>query len=131
MIALCATGGPSETEVQAKIVANLKSDSEDKRCPLTGKKTFAAALAAILTTEELAGRVMWFEIDRGSNPFPPRGTKYGAAIVYRPETPSEHSKTSWFGVPNAGRGIGLGSRVTLTLPFHILVRIIKEDGPEK
>src|SRR5688572_7224266 len=46
LIALLATDSLSETESEAKVVTNLKSGT--KPCPLTGKKTFASALASAL-----------------------------------------------------------------------------------
>ena len=51
LIAVAATSSLSEVEEQASIIANLKS--VDGRCPLTNKKTFAAALTEALKSEYL------------------------------------------------------------------------------
>jgi hypothetical protein len=47
LISLLTTGSLSEVESQTRAIGNLKAT--EKRCPVTGKKTFAAALAATLT----------------------------------------------------------------------------------
>ena len=51
-----ATGSLSEVEEQTKAIANLKSVSG--RCPVTGKKTFAAALIATLNSKQLFDRAL-------------------------------------------------------------------------
>ena len=51
LISVLATGSLSEVEEHTKAIANLKS--VDGRCPVTGKKTFGAALTAALKSEEL------------------------------------------------------------------------------
>ena len=73
--AILATANLSETEAQAKIVANLKSD--EKRCPLAGKATFASALTAALASEDTARRIMYLAVDRG-------GGRSSAYIFFRP-----------------------------------------------
>ena len=130
LIALLATDSLSETESQAKMVANLKSGT--KPCPLTGKKTFASALASALASEDMAKRIRWIEVERG-------GAMAEAAIVYRPrgservglialELLSERSQQaeSQFGVLNASRKSALRRRGSLALPFHEIARALKE-----
>jgi hypothetical protein len=56
LISILSTGSLSEVEQQVKAIANLKS--VDGRCPVTGKKTFAAALTATLNSEELLSRAL-------------------------------------------------------------------------
>jgi hypothetical protein len=46
LISLVATQSLVEVEKETKIVANLKSNKDT--CPLTGRKTFGAALTAIV-----------------------------------------------------------------------------------
>src|SRR5262245_62088547 len=56
LISVLATGSLSEVEEQTKAIANLKSVSG--RCPVTGKKTFAAALIATLNSKQLFDRAL-------------------------------------------------------------------------
>src|SRR5262245_52025480 len=63
LIALLATDSLSETVQYAKAVANLKSDT--KRCPITGKRTFAEAVAAIISSEQSADAVGHLIVARG------------------------------------------------------------------
>jgi hypothetical protein len=129
LIALLATDSLSETESKAKMVANL---SGTKPCPLTGKKTFATALASALASEETAKRIRWIEVERGD-------AMAEAAIVYRPrgaervglivlELLSERSQQaeSFFGVLNSSRKSALRRRASLALPFHEIAYALKE-----
>jgi hypothetical protein len=60
LIAVLATDSLSDTEEKARAVAKLRS----ARCPLTGKNTFAAALAAILASNDLSKRVSSISVTR-------------------------------------------------------------------
>ena len=80
LISLLATDSLSETEAKTKIVANFKSAT--KRCPLTGKKTFAGAVTAVLASEDLAKQARWLEVARG-------GSKSYAHISYPPDERDE------------------------------------------
>src|SRR5262245_44137916 len=64
LISLLATGNLSETEERSRILANLKSTTV--RCQVTGKKTFASALTAVLDSEELAKQLSYISVERGS-----------------------------------------------------------------
>ena len=59
LISLLATGSLSEVEQQTRAIANLKG-----RCPVTGKKTFVAALTAALNSEELLARALLATVRR-------------------------------------------------------------------
>jgi hypothetical protein len=56
LIAILATDTLSETEASTKRIAQLKSECK-KGCTITGKKTFASALAALLASESMAKSV--------------------------------------------------------------------------
>ena len=62
LISVAATGSLSEVEDQTKTIANLKSMGG--RCPVTGKRTFGAALTAALKSEELLRRALYFTAKR-------------------------------------------------------------------
>jgi DNA-binding IscR family transcriptional regulator len=134
LVALLATGSLSETESQTKAVANLKSAM--KRCPLTGKKTFATALTAALASQEMAKRVRWLEVERGGG----LGSKVGARIFYRPSgsellvsltidllSERDTPVASQFGFEElARRKSALDVRSSLILPWGELARALKE-----
>jgi DNA-binding IscR family transcriptional regulator len=82
LISILATGNLSETEERSKLIADLKS--ETKLCPLTGKKTFATALATVLASEELSKRLRWIDVERS-------GSAVGASLVF--ERPSQEILT--------------------------------------
>jgi hypothetical protein len=73
-ISILATGNLSETEERSKAIAGLKSVT--KRCPITGKKTFASALTAVLSSEELAKQLRWIDVERS-------GAEAGASLVFK------------------------------------------------
>jgi hypothetical protein len=106
LIALLATGSLSETGECTKILANLKS--ENKRCPLTGKKTFASALTAVLASSETAKQVGWIEADRAW---------HGAVIVYSRGQKDKGYLRSVFGHHRIGLTPGLSEKAELWLPF--------------
>ena len=62
LISLLATGSLSEVEEQTKVIANLKC--RDGRCPVTGKKTFGAALTAALQSETLRSKTFFTTASR-------------------------------------------------------------------
>ncbi len=63
LISMLAPSGLAKTHLETKAIAKLKSrESSDSRqdwrpCPLTGQKTFGAAVSAILKDESIASRV--------------------------------------------------------------------------
>lgn len=130
LISLLATGSLSDTETQTKIVASLKSKT--KHCPLTGKKTFASALTAVLASEDTAKRARWLELERG-------GSKSGASLFYYPRgvervvsvaidvlSDRDHPVASEFGFVGADRKAALSVQATLTLPLHAIAHTLKE-----
>jgi len=108
LIALLATGSLSETEEQTTILANLKSAT--KHCPLTGKKTFASALAAVFASLETARRVSWIEAERGR-------AWASAVIVYKQKPKDKEAHRSVFGHRRLGLIPGLSVKAELCLPF--------------
>src|SRR5262245_46070052 len=62
LIALLATESVAEIGERTKDVIDLKSTGKRRRCPITGKKTFAEALTAILASEELAKQIEYIEV---------------------------------------------------------------------
>jgi hypothetical protein len=122
LIALLATETVAETGERTAAVMKLKSASDTKRCPITGKKTFAEALTAILASEELARQIEFFEVGRS-------GEKAGACIFRKGESYAGVDGTT-FGVRHgagavsqfgsgllASAGQGLGIQARLSLPF--------------
>jgi hypothetical protein len=109
LIAVLATDSLSETAQQTRTLANLKSRT--KRCPLTGKKTFARALAAILASSETSRQVSWIETRRSA-------TSANAAIVYKPEPKMLGDLRSEFGQQLIGRIAGLSVKAELWLQFR-------------
>src|SRR4029079_1700747 len=92
-----------------RIVANLKSTSG--RCPLTGKKTFADALTAILDSKGMRG-VQWFDIER-------RGAVVQARIYFK-SAEQERVKESDFGVMSVRQKHNTVSKFSLFLRTAIL-----------
>jgi len=72
LISILATGNLSETEELSKAIADLKSEA---KCLLTGKKTFATALTAVLASEELSKRLRWIDVQRS-------GSAVGASLAF-------------------------------------------------
>jgi len=110
LIAVLATGSLSETEEQTKILANLKSSSE--RCPLTGKRTFAHTLAAVLASPQTARQVCWVEAERSAT--------WGSAVIVHKrnrKNTKEQFNTSIFGHQRLGLIPGLSVKAELWLPF--------------
>jgi hypothetical protein len=109
LISVIATTSLSEVGEQTRIVANLKS--ADGPCPLTGEKTFAAALTAILKSADMRG-VRWIDIER-------HGTHVRASIVYGKDERVK-DKYSHFGkTSKRDENFNLRSLVSLFLAFAI------------
>lgn len=130
LIAILATDSLSETEAQTKIVATLKNTKG--RCSLTGKKTLAAALTAILASEDTIKRAKWIYVHRGPKPragiaYSPRGIERVVSVAV--EVLSE-GRTDWpveseFGFVrrqsafNVRAGLGL-------VPLHTILKEINK-----
>lgn len=75
---LLALGGLSEVEAKTKGLANLKSKTG--KCPITGKRTFVAALSATLSSDELLSKVLYVSARRS-------GPETTASIVFLISSP--------------------------------------------
>jgi DNA-binding IscR family transcriptional regulator len=62
LISLLATGNLSDAGLSTRIFANL--ENKEGSCPLTGKRTFAEAVTAILASKELAQGVIAINVSR-------------------------------------------------------------------
>jgi hypothetical protein len=130
LISLLATDSVSEAGSQTKNFVNLRSAAKAKRCPLTGEETFAAAVAAILASEDTAKRVKWIEVSRGERvggiAYKPRGIERlrPVAIELLSEGRNIPATMSWFG--SGGFKSALHVSALLALVFPWLATILKE-----
>jgi hypothetical protein len=127
LISLLASGSLSETEEHTTVVAKLKSRTT--RCILTGKRTFATALTAVLASEEIAKNVGWIDVDRGSRGAEAHIGYKGNSEVKLPPGQYETAggiRVSEFGLKDAARESRLQIRATLLLPFGAMARVLKE-----
>ena len=113
LIALSATSSLAEREEQTARIMNLKSTT--KRCPLTGKKTFSAALAAVLASEELAKRVQTVSVERG-------GDQARGEIIFDKEAESV------FGFTDKPYEAGLVAAAAIWLSFDAIARDLGESA---
>ena len=97
LISLLATGNLSEAGVSTRIFANL--ENKEGSCPLTGKRTFAEAVTAILASKELAQKITAINVSQEI-----RETE----IAYRV------SSSSKFGLARRPQEPGLSLRSTLS-----------------
>ena len=112
LISLLATDSLSEVEDQTKLFADLKSVGG--KCPLTGKKTFATAMAAILANDELMRRVAFIGADRVARHT--EGTAK-ATIFYNDGVEGEKSR---FGPRVDAKPKSLSVSASLMLPLELL-----------
>jgi hypothetical protein len=110
LIALIATDSLSETGECSRIFAQLRN--KEGRCPLTGKKTFVDAVAAILASFSLAKRVDFIESSHAT---------LLANIVYADDVGLRFQHASQFGLPRKAEEPGLS--VTARLRGLALLRI--------
>jgi hypothetical protein len=104
LISLLATGNLSEVGLSTRIFANL--ENKEGRCPLTGAKTFADAVTAILASRELAQRITAINVSqeireaqityRGISKGGPSSTKFGG-LAGQPEERGLTLRTSLSG----------------------------------
>ena len=115
LVALLATGSLSETEERTRVLANLRSQT--KACPLTGKKTFAGAVAELLRSEDMANRILWIEAVRS-------GAKAKAVIVFSKDDEAVESN---FGPKAETTSSALSVNAHLFWPSiaHFLVKTLK------
>lgn len=125
LISLLATDSLSEVETCTKAVALLKSKEASKRCPLTGQATFAAAVSAILGSDDIADRALGISVEHTKH-----GTGAGFAFVKDPKKKSllRNVQHSDFGSLPDSYGFGLRSRRTLRLSFKGLASVIRGDN---
>jgi hypothetical protein len=95
LISLLATGNLSDAGLSTRIFANLQN--KEGSCPLTGKRTFAEAVTAILASQELAQRIIAINVsqeireteityrDLSKGETMPSSSKFGAG---QPEEPN-------------------------------------------
>jgi hypothetical protein len=122
LIAVLATGSLSETEGHAKVLANLSSNTG--RCPLTGKRRFASALAEVLASPDLAKHIRWVAAARG-------GTKVFAEIASLEEGKKEVEDWKFSVFSFAKAKSGLIVRAQLSLPFYTIATTLKgAEGPK-
>jgi len=114
LISIMATTSLSEVEEQTKIVANLKSVSG--RCPSTGKKTFAAALAEFLESPGRQ-RIRWIDVER-------RGAEVVAEVFYKNDPKETEVQQSQFGTLSRDENYLIKSRVSLFLRLVILQALL-------
>jgi hypothetical protein len=107
LISLVATANLSEVENKTKIAANLKSTTQ--RCPVTGERTLAKALTAVLSNRELSKRASALWVERG-------GPESYAAIAFGEPFNMQLSR---FGKSEAS-GHHLTYRISLLFPFYDL-----------
>jgi hypothetical protein len=74
LISILATSSLSEVVDETKRLISLKS--VDGTCPVTGKKTFGAALTAILQMRDFFSKTLWVTVER-------RGDKVSVNIGFR------------------------------------------------
>jgi hypothetical protein len=114
LISVLATDSLSETVERTKALAAFQSTATGKQCPVTGKRTFGEALAAILTSRSWNDRWISAVVMRTENQ---------AALVF-----DSNELVSKFAPSKRGRALdpqrnpdvfsGLTVRVTLVLPSH-------------
>ena len=112
LISLLTTGNLSEAGASTRIFANLKN--KEGSCPLTGKRTFAEAVTAILASKELAQKITALNVSQEI-----RETE----IAYRV------SSSSKFGLAVQPQEPGLSSRSSLS--GHALNRMVDSFGFDK
>jgi hypothetical protein len=101
LISVAASDSLTETAEMTKIFTNLKSDTE--KCPITGKKTFGAALTHVLDSE-LLPHLGWIDAEVSWD-------EYRAFIVLRKEDdaagdqPGKPYIDSRFSLRRTGRGV--------------------------
>ena len=111
LISLLATGNLSDAGLSTRIFANL--ENKDGFCPLTGKRTFAEAVTAILASKELAQSIIAINVSREI-----RETQ----IAYRdPSKGGSMPSSSKFGL--AGQPEEPGLSLTASLSGYVVNRM--------
>ena len=112
LISLLTTGNLSEAGVSTRIFANL--ENKEGSCPLTGKRTFAEAVTAILESKELAQRIIAINVSQEI-----RETE----IAYRdPNKGGSIPSSSKFGLAGQPEEPGLSLRASLS--GYVLNRMV-------
>jgi hypothetical protein len=145
LITLLATESLTETEEWTADVMNLESTGKRLRCPITGKKTFSAAVAAILASEELAKQIDYIEVGRckAMNVGVAGGAwGVGAWISKKYERESSPGMVRYTAAPDGFSEFGLGrslsskfqgfegltSQFLLRLPFDKIAHALKSES---
>jgi len=121
LIALLATESVAEIGDRTPRVIKLKSTN--KRCPITGKKTFGDALTAILASGQLANKIDFIEVNRS-------GETASARIVTKPDAFFGKQPISHFGSDKVASAAGMSTQVRLHLPLLAIANFLERDGDE-
>jgi hypothetical protein len=118
LISMMGPNGLAQTHLECKAIARL-SNAFPHRCPLTHKKTLAAALAAIIANEELGKQAGVLTVVQD-------GTRFSASLKIRPLDDGFES-ASWFGSTSLPEAV-LSRPAHLSLDWADLARTLKEHG---
>jgi hypothetical protein len=134
LIALLASESVTEIGERTAAVMKLKIAS-GKRCTITGKKTFAEALTAILSSEELAKQIGLIKVIRSSKTAGALIFKKGELFVLDEDLGMhvrKHDALSGFGSrESASQFDGLGIEASLRLPFDQIAHSLTKPENEK
>jgi len=130
LISILAPGGLARAHTEVRAIAKLKSTGHQSVCPLTGKRTFGAALAAILSNEDLAQRVELLTLEQWPPPtITPLNAlmpdRFGASFIYKP-VGKPKDVTSNFSEPAAAQRPPLGVTSQLFFPLQEIAHALKE-----
>ena len=110
LISLLATGNLSDAGLCTRIFANL--ENKEGSCPLTGKRTFAEAVTALLASKELAQRMIAINVSQEI-----RATE----ITYRDPSKGGSISSSKFGL--AGQPEEPGLSLSASLSGYVVNRL--------
>ena len=111
LISLLATGNLSEAGLSTRIFADL--ENKEDSCPLTGKRTFAEAVTAILASKELAQRIIAINVSQETRE---------SEIAYRDPSKGGSISSSKFGLAGQPEEPGLSLRASLS--GYVLNRMV-------
>jgi hypothetical protein len=130
LISILAPGGLARAHTEVRAIAKLKSTGNQSACPLTGKRTFGAALAAILANEDLAQRVELLSVEQWSSAtMTPLNVlmpdRFGASFIYKPVGKPKGVRSD-FRESEAAPRPPLGVTSQLFFPLHKIAHALKE-----
>jgi len=129
LISILAPGGLAQA-YEVKAIAKLKSFGDQSVCPLTGKRTFAAALTAILSNEDLAQRVELLSLEQLSSatmtPFNALvPIQFGASFLYKSGGKLKVVRSN-FSEPGATPRPPLSVASHLSFPLYEIAHALKD-----